>query len=76
MTTEKQDNQENQATPAKQATPEKLYLNIQEAADYLGIPKHQLYKLVKLSTFPAKKMGVSWRINKARLDRWAYMFIK
>lgn len=73
MTKETTDNQAKQAKPE---TPEKLYLNIQEAADYLGIPKHQLYKLVKLSTFPAKKMGVSWRINKARLDRWAYMYIK
>ncbi len=46
------------------------YLNIREAADYLGISPHTLYKLVERSEVPAAKVGGSWRLNPAALDEF------
>lgn len=44
------------------------YLNIKEAAEYLGISSHTLYKLVERSEVPAAKVGGSWRLSKTALD--------
>ena len=46
------------------------YLNIREAADYLGISPHTLYKLVEDDKVPAAKVGGSWRLNRAALDEF------
>lgn len=46
------------------------YLNIRDAADYLGISPHTLYKLVERSEVPAAKIGGSWRLNPAALDEF------
>ncbi len=46
------------------------YLNIREAAEYLGISPHTLYKLVERSEVPAAKIGGSWRLNPAALDEF------
>lgn len=46
------------------------YLNIREAADYLGISPHTLYKLVERSEVPAAKIGGSWRLSPAALDEF------
>lgn len=46
------------------------YLNIKEAADYLGISPHTLYKLVERSEVPAAKIGGSWRLSSAALDEF------
>ena len=46
------------------------YLNIRDAADYLGISPHTLYKLVERSEVPAAKVGGSWRLNPAALDEF------
>lgn len=46
------------------------YLNIKEAADYLGISSHTLYKLVERSEVPAAKIGGSWRLSSAALDEF------
>jgi len=45
-------------------------LKPQEAADYLGISKVTLYKLLKNGEIPAKKFGNQWRISKAILDKF------
>jgi excisionase family DNA binding protein len=44
------------------------YLNIKEAAEYLGISSHTLYKLVERNEVPAAKVGGSWRLNREALD--------
>ena len=46
------------------------YLNIKEAADYLGISPHTLYKLVERREVPAAKVGGSWRLNRSALDEF------
>ena len=46
------------------------YLNIRDAADYLGISPHTLYKLVERSEVPAAKVGGSWRLNPETLDEF------
>ncbi len=46
------------------------YLNIRDAADYLGISPHTLYKLVERSEVPAAKIGGSWRLSPAALDEF------
>jgi len=43
-------------------------LNIREAAEYLGISRHTLYKLVQRREVPAAKVGGSWRLNRQALD--------
>ncbi|MDA0676819.1 MAG: helix-turn-helix domain-containing protein [Chloroflexi bacterium] len=44
------------------------YLNIRDAADYLGISPHTLYKLVERREVPASKVGGAWRLNPEALD--------
>lgn len=46
------------------------YLNIRDAADYLGISPHTLYKLVERSEVPAAKVGGSWRLSSDALDEF------
>ena len=46
------------------------YLNIKEAAEYLGISSHTLYKLVERNEVPAAKVGGSWRLNREALDEF------
>ena len=46
------------------------YLNIKEAAEYLGISSHTLYKLVERNEVPAAKVGGSWRLNRDALDEF------
>ncbi len=43
-------------------------LNIREAAKYLGISHHTLYKLLERREVPAAKIGGSWRFNRTALD--------
>ena len=45
-------------------------LNIREAARYLGISHHTLYKLLERHAVPAAKVGGSWRFAPERLDEW------
>lgn len=46
------------------------HFNIREAAEYLGISPHTLYKLVERRQVPAAKIGGSWRLSKAALDEF------
>ncbi len=43
-------------------------LNIREAAKYLGISHHTLYKLLERREVPAAKIGGSWRFSRTALD--------
>ena len=46
------------------------YLTVQQAAEYLNISPHTLYKLLEKGKVPAGKIGGSWRFNRERLDQF------
>ena len=48
----------------------KAILSPREAAEYLGISKVTLYKLLNEGKIPAGKIGHQWRISKAILDEF------
>jgi len=45
-------------------------MKIKDAANYLGLSKNTIYKLVRSGEIPAKKFGNQWRISKAILDEF------
>ena len=45
-------------------------LNIKQAAEYLNISHHALYKLLERNAVPAAKIGGSWRFAPEMLDGW------
>ena len=47
------------------------WLTIEEAAEYLGIGKTNLYSLARESKIPSSKVGKKWLFNKKQLDAWA-----
>lgn len=46
-------------------------LNSAQAAEYLGISKRQLMRLVYAGLVPAKKLGNQWRFSQEKLARIA-----
>lgn len=45
-------------------------MTVQEAARYLNISYHSLYKLVQQGRIPASKVGKHWRFKREFLDDW------
>lgn len=45
-------------------------LNIIQVAEYIGIHKITLYRLIKDQKIPAFKIGRQWRFKKKLLDKW------
>ena len=45
-------------------------LDIKQAAEYLNISYHTLYKLLDQKAVPAAKIGGSWRFAPEVLDEW------
>lgn len=45
-------------------------LNITQVAEYIGIHKITLYRLIKDQKIPAFKIGRQWRFKKKLLDKW------
>jgi len=45
-------------------------LMVDEAAEYLRIPKSSLYKLAKEGKIPCQKVGRHWRFHRETIDRW------
>jgi putative molybdopterin biosynthesis protein len=48
----------------------RIYLNTEEAADYLGIRERKLYELVANGAVPCSKVTGKWLFPRAALDRW------
>ncbi len=46
------------------------WLTIEEAAEYLGIGKTNLYSLVRGGKIPSNKVGKKWIFDKSQLDAW------
>ncbi|MGO9649190.1 MAG: DEAD/DEAH box helicase [Terriglobales bacterium] len=47
-----------------------LWLNSEEAAEYLGIGMSNLYSLAQQGRLPASRIGKAWRFDKDDLDSW------
>ena len=45
-------------------------LTVDEAAEYLRIPKSSLYKLAQEGKVPCQKVGRHWRFHKSALEKW------
>ncbi len=48
-------------------------LTVDEAAEYLRIPKSSLYKLAQDGKVPCQKVGRHWRFHKEAIDKWLGM---
>jgi len=48
----------------------KEVMSVRDAADYLGLSRNTVYRLVRSGEIPAKKFGNQWRISKAVLDEF------
>ena len=52
----------------KEQVPDVLTLN--EAAEYLRIPRSTAYKLAQEGKIPGQKVGRHWRFRRDTIDRW------
>lgn len=50
---------------------DKIFLTVDETAEYLGLPKSRIYILISERGFPAHKFGKSWAIHREKLEKWA-----
>ena len=50
---------------------EKVFLTVEETAEYLGIPKRKVYNMCIDKEIPAVKLGKYWMVHKAKLEKWA-----
>jgi excisionase family DNA binding protein len=46
------------------------WLDIDDLAGYLKIPKSTLYKLLQRSGLPGHKIGRTWRFDREEIDTW------
>lgn len=47
------------------------WINIEEAADYLGVKSSTILEWIKKENdIPAYKIGKQWKFKKADLDKW------
>ena len=48
-----------------------ITMTVKETAQYLGVSKELIYKLIKLGEFtPVLRVGKSIRIQKSKLEKW------
>ena len=45
-------------------------LTIKEVADYLKVNERTVYRMATAKKIPAFKVGGSWRITQAELEKW------
>lgn len=53
---------------------ESAFLTVDQTAEYLCVPKSQVYALVKTHNFPVKKIGRHFRIHYESLLQWSVNF--
>ena len=46
------------------------WLDMDDLAGYLKIPKSTLYKLLQSKGLPGHKIGRTWRFDREEIDRW------
>ena len=47
-------------------------MTVEEVADYLRVAEKTIYRLLRRGSFPATKVGHSWRFDKASIDDWLH----
>lgn len=52
--------------------PEDDFLNIDETAAWLKIPRSTLYKLCTDGEIPAAKVGRQWRFHRSTVEKWFF----
>jgi len=45
-------------------------LTIKQVADYLKVTERTIYRLAAAKKIPAFKVGGTWRLSRADIDRW------
>ena len=46
------------------------YINIEDAAQYLGIKPVTLRKWIKVNSVPAHRIGKQWKFKRSELEEW------
>lgn len=46
------------------------WINLEEAANYMGITKDTVRNWIKKTDIPAHKIGKFWRFKRSELDDW------
>lgn len=46
------------------------YLTVQQTADYLGLSKHTIYRMIKRLEIPFTTYGRVKRFDRERVDKW------
>lgn len=49
---------------------EDVVMTVEEAAEYLKLPRSTIYKLLKERKLPGRKIGRTWRFHRQVLDEW------
>jgi excisionase family DNA binding protein len=49
---------------------DKEILDVEGAADVLGVSKTTIYKLAREGTIPATRVGREWRFSRTNLVKW------
>jgi len=52
------------------------WLSVDEVAAYLGIKRFTVYKWVKRSSLPVRKIGRLLKFRKSEIDDWPYSVIR
>jgi excisionase family DNA binding protein len=52
--------------------PNRRFLDVKEAAEYLGLAKSTLYTMVSHRRVPFVKMGRRTKFDRKELDRWVH----
>ena len=52
--------------------PNKRFLDVQEASDYLGLAQSTLYTMVSQRRIPFTKMGRRTKFDRKELERWLH----
>jgi excisionase family DNA binding protein len=50
--------------------PLEKWRSIEEVAEYLGIKRDTLYKMISRKHLPAHKVGKLWKFKLSEVDRW------
>lgn len=46
------------------------FLTITEVADRLRLTAQTIYKMIKLGSLPAIRVGSQWRVSEKKIERW------
>ena len=50
---------------------DKIFFNIEETSEYLGLPIRKVYNMCIDKELPAVKLGKYWKVHRVKLEKWA-----